>query len=366
MRIECIKDKLVQAVAKVEKITGKNISLPVLSCILLEAKGGVLKLKATNLDLGIEYVLPAKIEVEGTVAVPGSVFNNFISNIKDVKNIKLEEKDGNLLISTENNEAVIKTLPIDDFPSIPSISDGENFLIQSNDFIRGLKSVLYSASISTIKPELSSVYIHSGEEEMIFAATDSFRLGEKRIRVKKIPENLDILVPFKNVADFLKVLDDSKEDLNISFNKNQISLTCGSLYLVSRIIDGNFPDYQQIIPKEYKTEVIVLKQDLLNALKISNFFSDSFNQINIKVLLGEKRVAFKTKNSNIGETVNKISANLAGEEIEVNFNQKYIVDCFQSIDSDSISLQFNGINRPLLIKGVSDKSFLYIVMPMNK
>ncbi|MFZ2038903.1 MAG: DNA polymerase III subunit beta [Minisyncoccia bacterium] len=366
MKIECLREKLIEGISKVEKITGKNITLPILSCILLEVKKNTLTLKSTNLDLGIEISVPVKVEKEGTVAVPGQIINNFLANISNGKTIKLEVEGEILKITTENNQAIIKTVPVDDFPTIPKISDGEVFKISSNLFIKGLKSVLHSASISNVKLELSSVYIHSLENELIFVATDSFRLAEKRIKVKNIPDNISLLIPFKNVADLLKTLDDVKEDIDISYNKNQISLHLDQLYLVSRAVDGNFPNYQQIIPKDSKTEVIVLKQDLISVLKISNIFSDSFNQINIKVLGKDKKIEFKTKNTNIGETTNSLLADINGEDIDINFNYKYIIDCFSSIDSDSISLQFNGINKPLLIKGSPDNSFVYIVMPMNK
>ena len=138
------------------------------------------------------------------------------------------------------------------------------------------------------------------------------------------------------------------------------------VYLVSRVIDGSFPDYKQIIPKEYKTEVVLLKQDLLSALKLGNVFSDTFNQIILRVVPGEKLFEITTKNTTVGENHNVLETVLKGEDITISFNYKYIIDCFQSIKSDSLALSFSGLGKPLLVKGVSDRSFLYIVMPMNK
>ncbi len=366
MKIECLREKLISAVSKVEKVTGKNISLPVLACILLEAKNGNLSLRATNLDLGIEISIPAKVEEEGIVAVSGSVLNNFISNLQNEKVVKMATDGGNLKVSSESSRATLKTLPAEDFPTIPQIDEGDSFKIATNEFLRGLRGVSYSAAVSGIKPELSSVYLYSNDKDLVFVATDSFRLAEKKIHLKKELENISLLIPSKNVSDILRIVEDSKDDLEVNYNKNQISLSFDSIYIVSRVIDGVFPDYRQIIPKEHKTEVVVLKQDLVSFLKISNIFSDSFNQVNIKIQPKESIFELKTKNSNVGENVNSIQASLIGEDIDVNFNYKYIVDCFSSVESDSIVLQFNGMNRPLLISGVSDKSFVYIVMPMNK
>lgn len=366
MKIECVKEKLHIAITKAEKIVGRNANLPVLSCLLLETKGNNLVIKATNLDLGLEISIPVKVEEHGSVAVPAIVISSFLNNITDNKNISLETKDNILKVYTQNSEANIKTLSPEDFPTIPVIDDGKICKIQSKDFGNGIRSVMYSASTSSVKPELSSVYMYSNEENLIFVATDSFRLAEKTIKTRKNMGMPGILIPFKNAADILKIIDNTDEEIEINSTKNQISFTFGGLYLVSRVIDGVFPDYKQIIPKEEKTKVIVLKQDLTNSLKISNIFSDSFNQMNIGVKSGAKYIEVRTKNANIGENTNKIESTIEGESIEVNFNHRYIVDCLPSISSDSISLSFNGINKPLVVRGTSDKTFMYLVMPMNR
>jgi DNA polymerase III subunit beta len=149
--------------------------------------------------------------------------------------------------------------------------------------------------------------------------------------------------------------------------KNLISFEANDTYVVSRIIDGTFPDYKQIIPKGYATEAITLKQDLLNALKISNIFSDKFNQIHMTVDPKGKQFEVQTKNSDIGENKTNIDAALTGDKMEINFNYKYIIDCFQSIDADSVSLQLSGINKPMVIRPISgEQTFMYLVMPMNR
>ncbi len=366
MKIECVKEKLHIAVSKAEKIVGKNINLPVLSCLLFETKGNNLIIRSTNLDLGLEVTIPVKVEEGGTVAIPANIISSFLNNINEDKNIILETIDNTLKISTPTSEANIKTLLPEDFPTVPKIEDGGKYKINSKDLINGIKSVIYSSSVSSVKPELSSVYIYSTEENIVFVATDSFRLAEKTIKTSKNIDLNNILIPFKNAIDILKIIDNIDTDIEIHTTKNQISFIFNGIYLVSRVIDGAFPDYKQILPKEEKTKVVLLKQDLINSLKISNIFSDNFNQMNISVKNGEKTIKVKTKNNNIGENTNKIEAKIEGEDIEVNFNYKYIVDCLNSINSDSVSLSFNGINKPLVVRGTSDKNFTYLVMPMNR
>jgi DNA polymerase-3 subunit beta len=260
----------------------------------------------------------------------------------------------------------VKAFNTDDFPNIPKVSSKNSFTFNAPNLIKGLKSVVYSASVSTIRPTLSSVLIVSEEEDVIFVATDSFRLAEKKIGVKKHKDFNQILIPIKNISEIIRVLDDTKDDVEVFLNENQIAFAFNDIYLTSRVIDGTFPDYKQIIPKEVKTEVVLLKQDFLSSLKISNIFADKFSQVIFNISSKNKTLKISTKNMDVGENVTNIDAVIKGDDLIISFNYKYIIDCFQSVDSDSISLSFSDNNKPMVIKGVSDSSFLYLVMPMNK
>lgn len=368
MKIECVQEKLKEAVGYMERVANKHMTLPVLSCLLFDAsQKNSLTIKATNLDLGIEINLPVKTLETGVVAVPANTINSFLINaMGDEKGVLLETSQGNIKISTPRNSSLIKTQSHEDFPSIPKATNTNSFSLHAGDFVKGLRSVWYSSSVSSIKPELSSVYIYCDGEFLVFVATDSFRLAEKRIKTKKNKEFGQILLPFKNIPDVIKILEPINDEVEVNLDKNQISFTYKGIYLVSRVIDGVFPDYKQIIPKTTSTEVVVLKQDFVNSLKLSNIFSDKFNQINIKIDPQKKICEIKTKNNDIGENVTKLDSAITGEGIDINFNYKYIIDCFQSIDSDSVCLTFNGLNKPMIISPVSDTSFRYIVMPMNR
>lgn len=367
MKIECSTEKIKEVLGLVERVTGKNLTLPILESILFIAKDKELILRATNLNIGIEAKIAARVEEEGIIAIKGSTLHSLflVLDFKEDSIVKLESIKDNLSITTKNNKILLKSVPCDDFPTIPIVK-GNEFSISSKKFIEGLKSVYYSSATSEIKPEIGSVYIYTEDSFLIFVSTDSFRLAEKRIKLKNNISFEGVLIPFKNIVEIIKIFDEVLEDIKITIQKNQISITTPNIYLNSRIIDGIFPDYKQIIPKESKTDVVVLKQDFLSSLKIANIFSDDFNQVSFIIKPTSKIFEIKSKNINIGENTTVISSALSGEDVLVNFNYKYIVDCFQSIPNDSLNLKLNSNTHAMIISGVGDKSFRYLIMPMNK
>ena len=366
MKIECVKNKLLLAISKAEKITSKHPTLPVLRCILIEATKNSVILKATNLELGIEIKIAAKVHEEGVVAVPANILYSFISQIQSDENIVLEVVDKNLIISSSSGRAAINSFAHEDFPTLPVVPKEKTFTIHSRELVKGFKSVWYSASVASMKPELSSVYVCGDDSEVVFVATDSFRLAEKKIYNKKLKDIGSILIPYKSVIEVVRIIDDLSGEVEVNLTKNQISFSFDGTYVTSRVVEGVFPDYKQIIPKEFTTEVVVLKQDIVQALKLATIFSDAFHQVVMKVDPAKKIFELSTKNTEVGEHTHKMSAAISGDAVTIPFNYKYIVDCFQSIDADSVSLHFNGLNRAMVVRGVSDPSFTYLVMPMNK
>lgn len=366
MKIECIKDKLEEALNKAGKIAGKNPTLPVLAGLHLSAHKNSLSIKATNLDLGVSINIPVKVIEPGTVVVPAHVISTFISSLPKEKSISISTKNQILEIKTQTTKTNIKTLSGEDFPLIPEISDDQEFSIPARDLVFGIRAVIYASAVGSMKPELSSISITPEGDFLVFAATDSFRLAEKKVRIKKTPYFKQILLPQKNALEIIRIFDQGDEEISIAIEEHQAAFRSSDTYLTSRIIDGVFPDYRQIIPKKITSGAIVLKQDLLNSLKTSLIFSDSFNQLTLKVLPKAKSFEIESKNNTVGETTNSVEAALEGEDLTINVNSKFFTDGFQSTASDSVSLEFSGQTKPIVVKGVGDTSFLYLVMPMNK
>lgn len=368
MKIECGKEYLLEALSVTEKITGTNPTLPILQCVLLSVRNNSLIIRSTNLELGIEVTIPVKVEEEGEIAVPASVFFNTLQHTSLDTEILLESTDTNLIIKTKHSNTVINAYTTEDFPSIPIVQNKIHYIFKTKELLEGIQSVVYSASNSTIKPELSSVYMYEYEKKIYFVATDSFRLAEKTIINKQKTSFEPILIPLRNASEIIRVLNQVERDTDVVVKvcDTQLSLKLGNVFITSRLIDGVFPDYKQIIPKETATEVIVLKQDLLNIFKKMNIFSDRFGQVTFEVEKKNKKFAVSAHNTTTGETHDIIDATIQGNDLDMRFNYRYIFDCLSSIHSDSVSLSFTGIGKPLIVRGVSDDSFLYLVMPMNK
>lgn len=365
MRLECDKSKIELVIQKAARLAGKHLTLPVLSCVHIETGDNKLVVKSTNLDIGMEAEVKVKVLEKGNLAVPAGVLLGVLSSIKE-NNLVFESVENNLKISSPKSSVTIKCLPSDDFPIIPRLKSGKSLKVNIRDLVYGFKSVWYSASNSNIKPELSSVYIHKDDGNLVFVSTDSFRLAEKKINTKISADFPPTLIPYKNVSEMTKLFEGRDDEVEIIFEKNQAAFITDDIYLVSRLIDGSFPDYKQIIPKEFSSTAIILKDDLLNAIKVSNIFSDQLNQVRLKVDPKSKSLGVESKSNEVGEYKESISASITGGSIELNFNSRYIIDCAQSITSSSLALNFGGLGKPLVINGASDKSFLYLVMPMNR
>jgi len=366
MKVICLKNHLREAIGLCEKITGKNLSLLILSNILISSENNrILKFTATNLELGIEVEIPAKVEKKGKVAVPGGVINNFLVNFPTEENITLESQNNNLLISSPNSSTLIKGQSTEDFPTLPKIKTDNQVLIPVADFISGLKAVWYASSLSNIKPEIASIYIFSNKNQpLIIAATDSFRLAEKKINYS-FPGLGSLMIPFRTVAEILRIFEGREGKIKLISDKNQASIELDNIKFIFRPTEGVFPDYQQIIPKNFVTDVIIDKNIFTNSLKAAGIFSGKLNELSMFVGPDTNSVIIKTSSADVGEHMAQIPAKIVGEELKMGFNHKYISECLPHIMSSKIILRFSGQGKPLLITGTDDNSFQYLVMPMN-
>ena len=366
MKIEGVTEKIREAVMTASRFTERRGNLPVLKAILLIAEGKSLTVRATNLECGVEMVVPVRVEKPGTVAVPGDVASGLFANLPSGAHVALELSGDLLGVKTTQVKASLKTLSADDFPTLPTVSAENTFKIRGEHLARAIRSVAFCASLANIKPELQSVLLFGEASKLYTVATDSFRLAEKITPVKGLSSIPQLLLPLRNAAELVKILDGVSEDVDVYYNDNQLSLRFDGVYYTSRLIDGTFPNYRAIVPSSYAAEAVVLREDFSQAFKILSLFADKFSQVGLAANPKEKNVALSARNTDVGENTTTLKATVGGDAIQMTFNGRYLADGLQGISGESVKMGFAGVGRPLTLAGASDASFLYIVMPMNR
>lgn len=365
MKIILPKQKLLDSAILAERITGKKESLPVLSCILLEAQKDLI-IRATNLEAGIDIHISGEIEEKGMIAVPASILTSTLRSINGDK-VTLRSEEGNLLIEARGSKTLIKAIPHEEFPILSEGEDKKGSAVSREKLLKGVQSVAYAASPSMIRPELGSVYVSLKNTGMICVATDSFRLAEKTITGVTGKDTGDILIPLKHVNELVYILEHIPgEQVDVHIEDFQLMVVSGGVKFVSRVVDANFPDYKTIIPKKATTETTLLKSDLTDMLRKARVFSGADQHVGLHIYPNKKIFSATARSPEVGEMSDTLEAAVSGEDLDINFHIGYIAECLSSIDSDSVTLSFAGVGKPLVMRGVGDASFMYLVMPLNR
>ena len=363
MHIHIKTQELRDMLETVSRVSTKHPTLPILQCVHLTAlEGGTITFKATNLEIGVEGTLSGKVEIPGAIAVPAHILLQTIALITHPE-VSLKEDVGTLTITTKTSKTSIATQPADDFPNLP-VLEGDAHTISGKNFAYGIKTVAFAASQNSIKPELGCVYIYQKKENTLtFVATDSFRLAEKTVPMANMVLSNHILIPAKNALELARLAEMMQADPQLTLSENQCVLSWDTLQVTSRSVVGSFPDYNQIMPKEFSTHATILVQDVMNALRRTNVFLNKFAQLTLSLAGGALTLSSK---GDTGMTEEVVTVAQEGADIAISVNQKYLQDILTYITDDSLTVHFTGIGRPMVVEGVYDKLLRYLVLPMNR
>lgn len=374
MKITILKEKLKSGISTVERISGKSLTLPILDNILLSAEKNFLNLVSTDLEIGIQWWSLVKTEKEGKIAVPAKVFSNLISFLPE-KPIELEVEGLNLKIKCDNYQTTIKGFNPEEFPIIPKVGEGESVAIKTKDFCDALGQVVDVASFSSVKPEISGIYFLFQKNLLTVTATDSFRLAEKKLYFKtplNISKDYSFILPQRTAREIINIFGGKEEEIRIYFSSNQLLFETimaeakhPSVQLVSRLVEGEYPNYQEIIPQEYETKVVIPKNDSANQIKLASLFSSKINEIKIKVDPEANKIQVLSQNSDVGQFESFLTGAVEGKSCEISFNHKFLLDGFNNLKSPDIILELNGSNRPGILKQKTGTDYLYLVMPIK-
>lgn len=366
MKISIEKKTITEAVHIVSRfVERRSGTLPVLSSILIIAGDEGIKLRATNLEIGIDFKIEGTIHQPGVVAIPAAILQQITSTLTIEGVLTLEQKGDSILLTSGTSKSTIKTSPSDDFPTIPFPENPKNrFILPGNTLKQLFTTIAACASTSSVRPELASIYVSIEGGILTAVATDSFRLVEKKIPLTNKGTQGKVLIPAKNAIDIAQALPD--EEIILSFDEHQCALVSPHSMIVSRLTNAVYPDYRQIIPKESITEAVVLKKDFELALKRMQIFSDTFQKVRMSFHPDTHTLSFFAKNADIGESTEEITSRGSGSSLELSFNHRYLSTVLPLTHMESLSLVAAGIGRPLIITGVGDTSLLCLVSPMNQ
>jgi len=378
MKISSLQENFKSGLQNVSHLAGKNINLPILNNVLIEAKDGNIKFISTNLEIGIISEVRGKVDREGGFTVDAKIITDYI-NLLPNKKIELELKNNNLIIECENYKTKIKIQTTEDYPIIPEIEEENKYNIDLDLFKKTLNQTLFAVSTSEAKVELSGVYFEFNNDSLVVAATDSYRLAEKNIKIKNLSKQKEdikkIIVPAQVLQELVRVVSNNKEDLNnknqetvdVVISDNQILFTIKGIKITSKLIEGQYPDYKQIIPANPQTIAVINKNELIRAVKASSLFSKTgINDVNLDFPKNKNKTIVSSESGQAGESLIKLESVVQGEDNGVIVNYRYLLDGLNNIEEENVKIEVINNNTPCVLKGENEENGLYIIMPIKQ
>jgi len=364
MKLSCTQENLNKGLSVVGRTTRTQVTLPVLSNILLKTEEGRLKLSATDLEIGSICYVGAKIETEGAITIPARLLIDYVMMNND-KKINLTTSDTVLNLESERYKAKIKGIEASEFPLIPSVKEKPILSISPIQIKEAISQVLIAPSLDETKPVLSGVCLKILGKEVKLVATDSFRLAEKTLPLEKEVEKKEVIIPSRTLSEVSRIISIvNPSSVSIAISTNQILFILDDVQIISRLIEGSFPDYEPIIPKSTETEVVLESFDFQNTLKLANLFAKEVGS-NVKLKIEKEKVIIEAISPLIGENVSTIPATIQGPETEITFNAKFLLDVLGVLASSKINLGISGKLNPGIIKPYGKKDYLYLIMPLR-
>ena len=365
MKLSCAQKNLEKGLQIVARAAGSRTSLPILNCVLLEVENGKFRISATDLEMGIKTKIGAKIEEDGKITAPAKVLLDFVSGNRD-KNIDLKIIEKKLVLKSERYQANINSIDASEFPLIPKIEKGLEISLPTKKLFSALSKTAFAVSLDETRPTLTGVYFNLKGGHLSLAATDSYRLAEKKIKVESEKE-ASFVVPLKTCQEIMRIASysspESEATLNVS--ENQAAFKIDSTEVISRLLEGEFPDYKGLIPKDFQTQAKLKREEFLDIVKVISFFArETANNIKLK-LTGDGEVSISSISSQVGDSKAKMEALVSGEPGEISFNAKFLTDVLATLSDEEVIFEMTGKFSPGVIRSPKDPDFVYIIMPLR-
>ncbi len=373
MKLKIIKNKLEDGLNTVKRVTTKSSTLPILNNILVKTEDSFLNLSATDLEVGVRWWSLAETDDEEEIVVPTKVLSSFVNYLPE-EAVSISKKDMNLKIKCGNHKTQIKGLDSEDFPIIPEVENEKYISINSEVFCEALDQVVNIAMPSSVKPEISGVFFSCKNDSLKVVATDSFRLGEKTIPLDKKPDdNFSFILPQKAAKEIVNIFKGKEKTIRLYYSPNQVLFETQmeetdhpEVQLVSRLIEGEYPDYEEIIPGKTKTTVTLDLSEFKKQIKTASIFTSENKEVKIKVDPKNNKLEFTSQNADLGEHYSFIKTeDIKGKPVEISFNCRFLIDGLNNISTNRAVLKLNGESNPALIKSTEDTGYIYVIMPIK-
>lgn len=363
MKIICTQENLKNGLGIAGRIIGNTNTLPILNNVLLKTDNGLLYITSTNLEIGLRTQVRCKVEEPGEVCLPAKIISELIGALPS-GNIELETTETGVEIKAENYKTKIHSLPADEFPNIPKIERKQVLQLGAQEFKKAIESVIFAASSNETQPEISGMLLRVSPEGLRFVATDRYRLAEKIMPVIT-EDSRDVIVPHRTVQEAARIIGTQTEDFELILTDTQLAIILNETELISRLVDGQYPPYQEIIPDSAPTTLTLKTSELLNALKTSGIFSRSNNSVAMEFDSGTNQVKISASSHDLGESTITVSGEVKGDSGIILLNHRYVIEALQTIDDDTITVKVINDSAPVIFTPQAAIGYLYLVMPIK-
>jgi DNA polymerase III subunit beta len=365
MKVICTQENLKAGLSMVGRIISPNNTLPILNNLLLKTENGQLKISSTNLEVAISTTIRCKTEQEGEVTVLAKTIQDLVNNLPN-KNITLESKNNQVSLDAENYHTSLKTLPSEEFPLIPQIETKEVIRLDAGEFKTAIDQVVFAVSTNQTQPEISGVLLSLKNNILKIVATDRYRLAERKLSLEKdLAHSQEVIVPHKTMVELSRIIGGNKGQVEMVVNDTQISLGFEQTQIVSRLIDGQYPDYEQIIPQNFTTTITTEKHSLVNALRAGGIFSQNSSSVRLEFDPGKSVLTVIAESSELGKSVVELPSQIEGMGGFLVLNYRYILDSLSIISEDTVIIKITNDNSPSLILPEGRDNYIYLVMPIK-
>lgn len=363
MRFLCTKKNLNSGLQTTSRVIGGGATLPVLNNILFKTDKGRLRLSSTNLEIAVNTWVGGKIEEEGELTVPARLVNEYVNNLVTEK-IKISTQNQNLHLEGEGTQTHIKGLAAEEFPLIPEGGDTIYAKLTGKDLKTTVGQVAFAAAFSGTQPEISGALFSFEGKTLTIAATDRYRLAEGKLDLEEeVPSPRQVILPVRAANEAAKVLGEGS--VEVYLKEGQICFKTLDTELISRLIEGQYPDYKQIIPTGFSTEAEIERAVFIQSLKAASLFASENNNIELEFNPQEKQVIVRSQSAQIGDSEIRVKANFLGEKNSVIFNSRYLMECLNNLLDEKIKLKVINGSSPAEIVPAERDNYLYLAMPIK-